>query len=71
MLECCGGMWKQNWAPQVNCAIAEDPGIYLAEEICKLLEQQVSESSDIYIYDSEQTLVILPMEHLDFPDQQG
>ena len=63
----------------------EDPGVYMGEEIFKLLEQQVSESSYLYIYiyiymcvcvcvcvcDSEQTAFILPMEHLDFPDQQS
>ena len=28
----CGSMWNQNWAPQVNCALAEDPSIYVAKE---------------------------------------
>jgi len=38
----------------------------------KLLEKQVSKSSDIqmyiYIYESEQTVVILPMEHVRWCD---
>jgi len=45
----CGSMWKQNWARHMNCALVEDPGVYLGEEIYMLLEEQVSESSDIYM----------------------
>jgi hypothetical protein len=39
----------------------------------QLLEQQISESLYIYIYifDPEQTIIILAVENLDFPDQQG
>ena len=28
----CGSMWNQNWAPPVNCALAEDPGVYLGKK---------------------------------------
>ena len=28
VLASCGSMWKLNWAPQVNCAVAEEAGIY-------------------------------------------
>ena len=39
---------NKNWAPRVNSALAEDPGVYLGEEMYKLLEQEVSESAYIY-----------------------
>ena len=55
----CGNMWNQNLAPQVNCALAEDPGVYLGEEIYNLLEQQVSESSDIYMIHNKLLLWII------------
>jgi len=28
VLASCGSMWNLNWAPQVNCAVAEEAGIY-------------------------------------------
>jgi len=28
VLAICGSMWNLNWAPQVNCAVAEEAGIY-------------------------------------------
>ena len=40
---------NKNWAPRVNSALAEDPGVYLGEEMYKLLEQEVSENAYIYI----------------------
>jgi hypothetical protein len=46
----CGSIWNRNWVPQVKCALVEDPGVYLGEEIYKMLEQQASESSDTYIW---------------------
>jgi hypothetical protein len=68
----CGSTWNKNWAPQVICALTEELVHYLRKNILyKLLEQKVSESS--YIYDSERTVVILPMEHVgwcDWPDTQ-
>ena len=59
------GRRNRNWALQVNCTIAEDPGVYLGEEIF-----YVSCWNNRFPCDSEKTVVILPMEHLDFPDQQ-
>ena len=61
----CGSMWDRNWALQVNCTFAEDPGVYLGEEIF-----YGSCWNNRFLCDSEKTVVILPMEHLDFPDQQ-
>jgi len=47
----CGSMWNQNWAPQVNCALAEDPGVYLGKKYkscwnSRFLEVQIY----MYIY---------------------
>jgi hypothetical protein len=71
--------WNQNWVPQMICALAENPALYLGKNILyKFLEQQGSESSGIYIYiyiythtyiyDSQQTIVILPTEHVGWCD---
>ena len=53
----CGSKWNQNCAHQVNCAQAEDPGVYLGKKyLNNLLEKQVSESSDVYIYMNQNKL---------------
>jgi len=69
----CGSMWNQNLAPQVNCAFVKSLAFTWGRNI-----QAVGTTGFwkfIYTYicvcDSEQTVVILPMEHLYFPDQQG
>jgi len=99
MLASCGSMWNINWAPQVNCAVAEEAGIYWGKKYTNcwnnsFLTVQIYIYIYIYvyiyiyhthiyiykththyiyvcIYDSEQTVVISPMQHLHFPDQQG
>ena len=72
MLASCGSMWNINWATQESCAVAEEAGIYWGRKYIsswnnRFLRVQIY----IYIYDSEQPVVISPMEHLYFPDQQG
>ena len=54
----CGSMWNQNWAPPVNCALAEDPGVYLGKKYIscwnnRFLKVQIY----IYIYRGREGIV--------------
>ena len=74
VLASCGSTWNINWAPQVNCTVAVEAGIYWGKKYISCLNNRfltVQIYIYIYIYDSEQTVVILPKQHLYFPDHQG
>jgi len=85
VLASCGSMWNLNWAPQVNCTVAKNAGIYwgkkyincwsnrflIVQKYIYIYIKHIHIYIDICIYDPEQTVVILQVQHFYFPDQQG